>query len=342
MRPIGYYVHHQGDGHLQRALAIAAHAPERVMLMGTGLAGRTGALRYIDLPDDRTSGSDFDGQDGALTRPLALHYAPLHHDGIRRRMSLIAGWIASEKPALVVVDVSVEMAMLARLCATPVVYIRLSGLRDDAAHLDAFRLSEALLAPFDHRLDDPDVAKWVREKTVFCPGIVAPAVQSVTQRPHTTLVVVGNGGPAADGNALAAAARSTPDRRWRVIGRCVPPEDCPRNLDIAGWVDDPAVEIARAEVVIGAAGDGLVGHIIAAPRPFVCIPEDRPYHEQRQKAAALQRNRAAMVLDRWPAAEEWSGILESAKQIDLDRLKDLGDPRGAEKAYRCIESIADR
>lgn len=342
MRPIGYYVHHQGDGHLQRALAIAAHAPRRVVLIGTGLAGRAGALRCIDLPDDRTSGSDFDGQDGALTRPLALHYAPLHHDGIRRRMSLVADWIALEKPALVVVDVSVEMAMLARLCATPVVYIRLSGLRDDAAHLEAFRLSEALLAPFDGRLDDPDVAEWVRDKTMFCPGIVASAVPSITAESGLILVVVGNGGPAADGNALATAARSMPKRRWRVIGRCLPPKDCPRNLDIAGWVDDPAAEIARAEVVIGAAGDGLVGHVIAAPRPFVCIPEDRPYDEQRQKAAALQRNHAAVVLDRWPAAEEWFGILESAKEIDLDRLKDLGDPHGAEKAYRRIVSIADR
>lgn len=342
MRPIGYYVHHQGDGHLQRALAIAANAPERIVLMGTGLAGRTRDVRCIDLPDDRASGPDFSGQDGARTRPLALHYAPLDHDGVRRRMSLVAQWIALENPALVVVDVSVEMAMLARLCATPVVYVRLSGRRDDAAHLEAFRLSEALLAPFDSRLDDPDVAGWVRDKTVYCAGIVTPAVQPVSRVSGVILVVVGKGGRAADGDAVAAAARSLPDRKWRVIGPCTPPRNCPDNLDIAGWVDDPAAEIARAGVVVGGAGDGLVGHVIAAPRPFICIPEDRPHDEQRQKARALERNRAAVVLDGWPVAESWPVHLASAKARDVDRLKELGDPHGADKAYRCIEAIADR
>ena len=341
MRPIGYYVHHHGDGHLQRALAIAAQAPDRVVLLGTGLFERTNHIRCIDLPDDRATGQNFDGKDGARNRPDALHYAPLDHDGVRLRMSAVANWIALEKPALFISDVSVEMAMLARLCATPLVYVRLSGRSDDAAHLEAFRGSEALLAPFDARLDDSDIAEWVREKTIYCPGILAPTVSSISSRSGAILVVMGKGGKGADGDALAEAARSLPDRMWRVIGPCTPPRNCPKNLDIVGWVDDPGLEIARADVVVGAAGDGLISLVIATGRPFICIPEDRPYDEQRRKAAALARNHAAVVLACWPATETWATILASAKMLDLDRLKDLDDPHGAAKAWRYLQAIAD-
>ncbi len=92
-RPIGYYVHHHGDGHRQRGLAIAAHAGGRMTLLGTGLAGRTGDVPAIDLPDDRMPGTAFGAPD-AERRPSALHYAPVDHDGIRQRVAAIAQWIA--------------------------------------------------------------------------------------------------------------------------------------------------------------------------------------------------------------------------------------------------------
>lgn len=340
MRPIGYYVHHQGDGHLQRALRIAENSAGRVVLLGTGLTGRTGDIRCVNLPDDR-AGSGFDEKDGAPTRPLALHYSPLDRDSIRHRMSLIANWIALEKPALFVVDVSVEVAMLARLCSTPVVYVRLSGQRDDSAHLEAFRLAEALLAPFDVRLDDPDVPEWVHGKTIFCPGIIATTARVYPEDPGTVLIVKGSGGQAADGNALAAAARSMPAFKWRMIGPCTLPQDCPNNLEIAGWVSDPMAHITRAEIVVGAAGDGLIGHVLAQARPFICIPEDRPYNEQRQKAAALGRLQVAVVLDKWPAVEEWPFLLATAKGLDLRMAKALGGVNGGLDAYRALQRLLD-
>ena len=68
-RPIGYYVHHQGDGHRQRALALAELNPQRITLLGTGLMDRTKDVKRLELPDDRNVASNaFDGADGA---PLA-------------------------------------------------------------------------------------------------------------------------------------------------------------------------------------------------------------------------------------------------------------------------------
>ncbi len=341
-RPIGYYVHHHGDGHRQRALAIASGRPQRFVLLGTGLSGHTGSVRAIELPDDRMADtSGFDGADGTASRPEALHYAPLNHDGVRARMGLIAQWIADARPTMIVVDVSVEVAMLARMCATPVAFVRLSGRRDDAAHLEAYRAASFLIAPFARALDDIGLPTWVRDKTVYCPGIVVARPPSAEPMPGRVLVVAGKGGLPVDGNRLAAAAIATPQQHWRVIGPASLPDRCPANLEFVGWIDDAASDIAAAEIVVGAAGDGLVNAVIANSKPFVCLPEPRPFDEQVQKARALQAAGAAVVLEQWPESDRWQAILADALCLDRDRLAKLGDRDGAAKTLALLESFAD-
>lgn len=341
-QPIGYYVHHHGDGHRQRALAIAAGNPERIVLLGTALAGRTGAIQAIDLPDDRMrDASAFDGVDRAVSRPEALHYAPLHHDGVRARMGRIAQWIAEARPALIVVDVSVEIAMLARLCATPVAVIRLGGRRDDTAHCEAFRAASLVIAPFAPALDDRDMPAWIRDKTTYCPGIVNARPSPTPPIPNRVLVVAGKGGHAFDGERLAAAAIATPQYQWRVIGPASAPDRCPDNLEFAGWVDDASIEIARSAVIVGAAGDGLVNAVIAIGRPFVCFPEPRPFDEQLQKARALKSAGAALVFEQWPDARQWKTVLHDALRLDVASQRALGDPNGAAKSLALLEAFAD-
>jgi hypothetical protein len=342
-RSIGYYVHHHGDGHRQRALAIAANNPRRFVLLGTGLAGRTGNVRAIDLPDDRMPDAQaFDGVDGTTSRPQALHYAPLGHDGVCARMGLIAQWIAMEKPALMVIDVSVEVAMLARLLATPVAFMRLSGRRDDSAHCEAYRASCFLIAPFASQLDDRRLPQWIRDMTVYCPGMVSPSRGAEMPVARRVLVVAGKGGAPVNGMRIAAAAVATPHHTWRVIGPAEVPDRCPKNLSFAGWVDDALGEIAAAEIVIGAAGDGLVNSVIAAGKPFICCPEQRPFDEQVEKARGLQACRAAIVFEQWPAAERWPDLLAQATRLDRNRLNELGDPDGAANTLALLEAFADR
>lgn len=337
-RAIGYYVHHHGAGHRTRALAIADHADGRVTLLGTGLRGLIGAHSCVDLPDDRIDEA-FDGMDGDIdgtNRPDALHYAPVDHDGIRRRVAAITDWIATARPALMVVDVSCEIAMLARLASVPVVYVRLGGRRDDGPHEQAFRAATALLAPFAEALDDPAVAAWVRAKTLYCPGIVArPAVRAVD--PSSVLVVIGRGGPASDGARWAEAARAMPGRAWTVIGPCSPVDDAPANLTIAGWVGDADAWIARAGVVIGSAGDGVVGTVLAAGRPFICLPEDRPFGEQRAKAERLVAAGAAVMGD-----GDWPASIAAAERIDPAAARALDDADGAARAAEKLMALADR
>lgn len=339
-RPIGYYVHHHGAGHRARAAAIAAAAPGRFTLIGTGLGDGAGRL---DLPDDRLPDDGFAGRDGTATRPDALHYAPLDHDGIRRRVAAIAGWIARARPALIVVDVSVEIAMLARLASVPTVVVRLGGDRTDAAHLACFRGAAAVLAPFAAALDDPRVPADIARRTRYAPGLGIgrpPAGAPVCARQVT--VVLGTGGGARPAHVWAEAARATPGWTWLVVGWVdAPPAAGPANLRFAGWVADADARIAEATVVVGGAGDGVVSAVLRARRPFLCLPEPRPYGEQHGKAAALARAGAAIVCAD-PARADWPRLLAAALAIDPAAQAALDDEAGADRTAAWLIDLADR
>jgi hypothetical protein len=334
-RPIGYYVHHHGAGHAKRARAIAGASVAKVVLIGTGI-GTEG----VDLVDDRMAGGAFDGRDAARCRPEALHYAPLDHEGVRSRVAAIARWIATERPALMVVDVSVEVAMLARLASVPVVYVRLNGDRSDPAHLESFRNAVGLLAPFHEQLDSATMPRWVREKTRYLPGIASAPFSGLPIARDRVLVVIGRGGPPGDGDVMAQAARCSRHLHWCVIGPCTHPRDPPDNLEIRGWVTDPDAEIAQASVVIGAAGDGFLTSILAADRPFICIPEARPYDEQRATADRLGELGAAVVLTQWPEPERWPALIAQALDLDSGARQSLHDPDGIRAAADWIAAMA--
>lgn len=343
MSPIGYYVHHHGEGHRRRAVAIAGAAPERFTLIGAGVSNLAGPFETIELADDRLGGDDaFSGRDGAEDRPDALHYAPYGHDGVRSRIRTIASWIAERRPSLLVVDVSVEMAMLARLCATPTIVVRLAGDRNDPAHLDAFRGARAVLAPFDRRLDGDDVPGWVRRKTIYAPGVCDEAPHG-TVRDNVVVTVFGRGGTKTTVSKLSAAAASTPSHDWRVLGDIAPalaPALAPDNLHVLGWVGDVAREIGEAGIVVGGAGDGVLGAVAAAARPFVCIPEDRPFGEQVAKARRLEALGAAVVRPTWPDASEWPEVLDRARSLDASRIGSLHLEDGAAAAAAAILEAA--
>lgn len=341
-RPIGYYVHHHGDGHRQRAIQIASRAPDRFVLLGTGLEARSGGLRCVDLADDRPEGRQaFDGADGTDDRPQALHYAPIDHEGVRSRAAGIAGWIASARPALMVVDVSAEVAMLARLTSTPTVYVRLTGRRDDPAHLDAFRGATALMCPFSAPLDDPGTPDWIRGKTHYAAGLT-PEVPRREVREDVVLVVIGRGGAVGDGERIAETARAHPELRWRVAGPVSPVADPPANLTLLGWTDAAPEEIARAGVVVGGAGNGLVNAVLAGDRPFICLPEPRPYDEQLMTGRRLEALGAAVVVEGgWPLACAWSDLLSRARDLDLDARRSLSDAEGPAATTRWLIDLAE-
>jgi hypothetical protein len=332
-RQIGYYVHHHGKGHLARALAIARFLPDCITLLGTGL-GQGLDVPCLDLAADFPAGSA--GAAGA-----SLHYAPLNHAGMRDRVAALAGWIAACNPAAIICDVSVEIAMLARLTGTPFLYVRLHGNRTDAAHTEAFAAAQALIAPFHETLEDPETSVWVRRKTRYFPGITV-AQSLALPVANRILVINGQGGPWLDGGAIAAAASATPGYHWQAIGPVSPAPAHPANLQLLGWVENAADYIASASIIVGAAGDGVVNAVIAAGKPFICLAQDRPYGEQRAQASRLESLGAALNASSWPRACEWPALLERALGLDTAVLALLHDPQGARKVAAYIAAFAEQ
>ncbi len=113
--------------------------------------GRAGP--WVALPPDTT-----DDPVDATARGR-LHWVPVHHDGHRARMGIIAEWITQTRPAVFVSDVSVEAAILARLMGIPVVVAAMRGDRRDEAHRLGYDLADALLAPWPSSLPEKGLAR---------------------------------------------------------------------------------------------------------------------------------------------------------------------------------------
>ena len=333
---IGYYVHHVGQGHAVRATAIAAQLDEPV----TGLSSlpRPAGWRgpWVQLPLDDTepvdrSTTDADGR---------LHWVPLRHEGLRRRMARIASWIDRTGPTAIVSDVSVEVALLARLHGVPVVSFALPGRRDDEAHRLGFAASSLVLSAWpagaDGMLEGLDEAARSRHLPV---GAISrfPTAAGRHALPHHTaapkrrprvLVLNGRGGGGVSDESLERARRVAPGWDWTLVG------------GDASWVDDPWPLLRRTDVVVTHAGQGAIADVAAARRPAVVIPQHRPHDEQHHTAAVLAAGDwPAVVAESFDTAD-WSELLEEACARDGSAWHSWNDGRGAARAAAAIAAVA--
>ena len=151
------------------------------------------------------------------------------------------------------------------------------------------------------------------------------------------VVMSGMGGGGNPLKSIHRAAQSYPGWDWWIVGPATTDEHTPLfNFHQVGQVDDTFPYLKGADVVVGSAGNNTVMEVATAAVPYICIPEERPFDEQLTKAAALQRIEAAIVLNNWPEADEWSALLERAKRADTNKLTGMVEPNGAQN---CAEYI---
>ncbi len=293
---IGYYVHHHGRGHTNRARQIVAHLNQPVTIFSSSPhveAPWTGEqVSVINLPPDTVT-----GQPAAQDWPNVFHYAPLGVPGIRERMLQLAQWAAATNPRLLVVDVSVEVTLFARLLGVPTVVVRQSGLRTDPPHQVAYRSSNGLLAPYATALEEPDMPDWIRQKTYYAGGFSRYAGRLLTKtkarrqfsipaQQSTVVVMSGWGGRGNPLETIAQAAQACPAWQWWVVGpTSAGVDEMPTNMTLVGAVDDTFPYLVAADVVVGSAGNNTVMEVATAGTPYVSIPEERPF----RRAAAQGR-----------------------------------------------------
>lgn len=323
---IGWYVHHQGKGHLHRAQAVRAE-------MATAVAGLSSLARpegwegsWVQLDrDDNETPVD-------VTAGARLHWAPRHHPGLRSRMAAISSWIAACQPELIVSDVSVEVALLARLHGVPVVSVVLPGDRSDPAHRMGYDISALLVGVWPASATemasglDPEV----RHRLVTVGGLSRfPVAADLPRRPGRRRVTVlgGGGGHSISADLVEKARRQAPEWAWQVLGP-------------GGWTDDPWPSIRDADVVLTHAGQNAVAEVAAARRPAVIVPAERPHREQEATARALASGDWPVVVEpSWPRAG-WGERLARAGRLDGEVWERWVDGGAAVRFARLLEATA--
>lgn len=319
---VGYYVHHVGSGHLHRATVLARQlAGTGVRVTGLSSLPRPPAWQgeWVELPRDD------DGEPADVTAHGHLHWAPLRHAGTRERAARLSAWIAAARPDLVVVDVSVETLLLARLHGVPTMAVVLPGRRDDPAHLLGLGTAGSLVAFWPEQAEEmsPGLPDELRARLVPLGALSRHPVRPV--RPvhgtggRTVAVLLGTGGHDVSAARLDAARAATPGWTWQVLG-----------ADRATWVEDPSAVLAASDVVITHAGQNALAETAAARRPAVVVPQERPHDEQVTTGRVLADGWPAVVLDTWPE-EGWDQVLERAAGLDGAGWSAWCDGRAAER-----------
>jgi len=360
-RAFGYFVHHQGRGHAERCAAIANALPADRPLtifcarddIFPALPPQASITVIPSLFEPR--GDEATGMDHIPT-PATLHCAPLGWPGIRRAMATIAAWFDAADPALMICDVSAEIAQLARICSVPHVKILQHGDRGDAGHRAAYDGAAGLLAPFHAALAQPEWDAAMRAKTCFAGGLgvdtrvvereLARQRIGVGADEEMILVMAGGGGSGFGQAPLGVGARSRPDARWITIGPVERDWHAtePANIEHRGWVEDAADHIAAADVVIASTGNTTCQQILAAGRPWLAVPEWRYFDEQHRKAEALAAAGVACVRPHLPSsAGGWTAALADTRAGHRPAAqRAMIDDAPAEVAAAWLEALADR
>jgi hypothetical protein len=322
---IGYYVHHVGQGHAHRAAAIAAHLSEPVTALSSLSRPSFWERDWVVLPDDDTA------QPADPTANGALHWVPRRGDGLRDRMAVIATWIDAHRPSVLVSDLSVEVTVLARVMGIPVVMICLPGRRDDDPHQLAYRLADAILAPWPDL--GPDMTTGLdpyRDKIHHVGGVSRFDGRSRRVPPKLAgRYVLALGGA---GGHESAPDRPGPVPGWRWVRR-----------DRHNWTADPWPDLCAADVVVTHCGLGAVSDVAAARKPAILLPEPRPHEEQYCTARALARRGLGVVLTSQPDDAEWPALLAravDAMEVDANAWSAWSSGDGAARAARVIQDVA--
>lgn len=326
---IGYYVHHHGKGHLTRARCIAAALPEPVTVLSSFPAPDQldPFVAWVQLtPDDH----DRDRIDVAAGG--ALHWAPRRAPGYQARMHQLAAWVERESPRVVVVDVSVEVTAFLRLLGVTVVVMAGPGRREDPVHQLGYQLATRIIAPWPQAIYAPDHLLPHASKVEYVGAIsrfdgrapeAAPAERSV-------VVLFGNGGDEVSRGDIAAAKGACPEWSWRAFGGAQQP-----------WSDDIWRVLQSADVIVSHAGQNAIAEIAAVRRPAILVPQQRPFSEQEETAAALAAANIAVSQARWPSVQKWPQLLDECARDSGDSWVKWNRGDGAQKAAAAIASADD-
>lgn len=358
-KPIAFFVHHQGRGHANRTMAVAAEfardRPVSVLTAGPQLfEGFSRDIEIVTLPN--MIGAEVPTPRlYAEPTPQVMHCVPLGLTEMRRTMRRILDHLDERDVGLFVVDVSAEIALLARIASVPAVQIRMHGDRSDIGHLGAYEACVGMLAPFDERMEQDDYPAQLRAKTFYSGGLCT-SVDGVLGRAEAraklgldpdreiVVAVTGGGGSGTPYAPLTVAARAAPEALWLTLGPTHREghETDFSNLRELGWVPSVTDYLAAADIVVASAGDNTIHEVARVGGRLIVMPEWRYFGEQTRKAEALVGLGAAVQAPVWPGdLQGWRDLLDRARALDPGPLRSLYAPDAARRAAGWLEGLTD-
>jgi len=336
---IGYYAHHHGSGHCRQADKLAALLPNNARAQLTVFTSldidsyrftAIGEQQIVRLnAEDERPDDILAGRAGEYWQPASLHYSPVGNGDIQKRSHQILDTIFRRKIDLMIIDVSVEVAMLCRAASIPYLYVRLPGIRDDAPHIGAFAGALALLAPYPKALESAHTSKWVCDKTLYLDFIYSqksesytyesfidilaklsvdnetsdlkstnlPAIETqLTDKSGATIpiitVIKGYGGHKAIDEKLPELRSLLPNALIVSLGPIDDDKRC--YVDISTEVDDVTQFICHSDYLMMACGLNAVAQAYHYDTPLIVVPDDRPHNEQVVMAEALVAQNKAL------------------------------------------------
>ena len=319
---LGYYAHHHGSGHCRQIDKLAALLPTEARQQLTVFTSVTSdaymfaaidEAQVVRLPaEDERADDVLAGRAGQYWQPASLHYSPVGNSDIQQRSHKILDTIYQRRIDLMIIDVSVEVAMLCRAASVPYLYVRLPGLRDDEPHLNAFAGALALLAPYPRTLESTKTPEWISQKTLYLDFIntqqrdaqtyqdfIKHLMQLITDKkalslmlndkdkdtPTIVTVIKGYGGHQAIDATLPELRQLLPYAFIISLGPI--DEDKRHYVDIAAEVSDVTPFIEHSDYLLMACGLNAVAQAYDYATPLVVLPDDRPHQEQEVMAEAL-------------------------------------------------------
>ncbi|WP_082489531.1 glycosyltransferase [Pedobacter sp. Leaf176] len=339
---IAFYVHHHGSGHIMRTLAIAkALQHSNITLIGSRLTDYAGiippAYNVINLPMDTPENTDTNFRP---SDPEGIHYAPLNIEGLRKRIALMTDFFAETFPLLLVIDVSVEVAMLAAIAGVPFIVIKQHGYRKDLPHLHAYHNAIGILAPYPEIMKDNDLP-WVLKKTFFAGGISRFELQHDVSSPDKKLIAIitGKGGTSITTALIEHIARSCPEWHFQIMGGLTSSTNKQENVTYLGNIEDPKHILANCTIVIGNAGHNTVMELAALNKRFIAIPEQRPFDEQSIKAGILKQLNLAYIINPESLFKvNWNELFQYTSKQNPDWTSIASDNAATEAANYLIQT----
>ena len=287
---IGYYAHSHGSGHCNYAHIFSKVFGKSLTIFTDRSHSFDTETEVVMLENEDPDGTEFERN--LFPEPRALHYAPVNLSKITRRNRLLLDTITRKNIGLLIIDVSVEIAMLARVSSIPYAYVRLHGDRNDLPHLNAYEGASMLLAYYPREMESRDTASWIRKKTVYL-GLLSrymlgsgasqtPSPYPNGKKPVLVYFTGFGGSRLVDFGTLSTSydMYSVGPGSGRLKTSLIRP---------IGTVDCTRAYIEHADIIVAACGSNTTSEILSLGKRFVAVSERRHFREQERMAENLDR-----------------------------------------------------